>query len=100
MNHSSIEVLDPNGTNSRPRAAGAGRSIGAILVDSGRLTPENAERILRLQKDEGLRFGEAAIRLGLLTEDDIRHALSHQFDYPYLPVDDTSLSKDLVAAYQ
>jgi len=100
MNHSPIEVLDPNGTNFRTRAAGAGRSIGAILVDNGRLTPENAERILRLQKDEGLRFGEAAIRLGLLSEDDIRHALSHQFDYPYLPVDDTSLSKELVAAYQ
>lgn len=100
MNHSPIEVLDPNGNNLRTRAAGAGRSIGAILVDRGRLTPENAERILRLQKDEGLRFGEAAIRLGLLTEDDIRHALSHQFDYPYLPIEDTSLSKELVAAYQ
>lgn len=100
MNHSSIEVLDPNGANFRTRAAGAGRSIGAILVDTGRLTPENAERILRLQKDEGLRFGEAAIRLGLLSEDDIRHALSHQFDYPYLPIEDTSLSHELVAAYQ
>ena len=100
MNHASIEVLDPNGTHSRTRAAGAGRSIGAILIDGGRLTAENAERILRLQKDEGLRFGEAAIRLGLLTEEDIRMALSHQFDYPYLPADDTSLSKELVAAYQ
>jgi hypothetical protein len=38
----------------------ANRSIGAILMDSGALTPEDAERILLLQKEQGLRFGEAA----------------------------------------
>ena len=48
-------------------ASGASRAIGVILVDSGRLTPEDAERILRLQKLQGKRFGEAAIQLGLLT---------------------------------
>ena len=82
-------------------AAGAsGRSIGAILVDSGRLSADSAERILRLQKDEGLRFGDAAIKLGLLADDDIRYALASQFDYPYLPAGDSSLSRELCAAYQ
>lgn len=81
------------------RAVGASRSIGAILVDSGRLTPENAERILRLQKAQGKRFGDAAIQLGLLTEEDIRFALSNQFDYSYLPTRDASLATELVAAY-
>jgi protein-tyrosine kinase len=76
------------------------RSIGVILIDSGRLTPDNAERILRLQKAQGMRFGEAAIELGLLTEDDIRFALSSQFDYPYLPLGDSSLSHELIAAYK
>lgn len=98
--HARIQVLGPDGTSVRARVAGADRSIGAILVDSGRLRPEDAERILRLQKEQGLRFGEAAIQLGLLTEDDIRKALSYQFDYPYLPADDTSLSNELVAAYR
>jgi protein-tyrosine kinase len=80
------------------KAGGTG-SIGAILVDAGRLTPENAERILRLQKDQVMRFGDAALQLGLLTDDDIRFALSHQFEYSYLPARDTSLSTELVAAY-
>ena len=44
----------------------ASRSIGAILIDNGRLTPDAAERILKLQKEQGLRFGDAAIQLGLL----------------------------------
>ena len=79
---------------------GVRRSIGAILVDNGRLSPEDAERVLRLQKSDGRRFGEAAIQLGLVTEDDIRYALSHQFDYPYLLAGDTSLSESLIAAYK
>jgi len=81
-------------------ATGNGRSIGAILIDTGRLSAENAERILRLQKEKGKRFGDAAIELGLLGEDDIRFALSSQFDYPYLPAGDNSLSPELVAAYK
>jgi chain length determinant protein tyrosine kinase EpsG len=81
-------------------ATGGGRSIGAILIDTGRLSTENVERILRLQKDQGKRFGDAAIELGLLTEEDIRYALASQFDYPYLLAGDNSLSHELVAAYK
>src|SRR5438552_6732065 len=80
----------------------ANRSIGAILMDSGALSPEDAERILLFQKENGLRFGEAAIRLGLLTEADIQFALSRQFSYAYLRAagDKKPLSDELVAAYQ
>jgi len=80
----------------------ANRSIGAILMDSGALTPEDAERILLLQKEQGLRFGEAAVKLGLLTEADIQYALSRQFSYAYLRTvgDKRPLSDELVAAYQ
>ncbi|TMH13144.1 MAG: chain length determinant protein tyrosine kinase EpsG, partial [Betaproteobacteria bacterium] len=84
---------------SAPRA---NRSIGAILMDSGVLSPEDAERILLFQKEHGLRFGEAAIRLGLLSEADIQFALSRQFSYAYLRTmgDKKPLSDELVAAYQ
>ncbi|MDN5850319.1 MAG: chain length determinant protein tyrosine kinase EpsG [Nitrococcus sp.] len=79
---------------------GSDSSIGAILVDTGRLSSENAERILRLQIEQGKRFGDTAIELGLLTEDDIRFALSRQFNNLYLPVGDNSLNDQLVAAYK
>lgn len=79
---------------------GAGRSIGAILIDNGRLTPEAAERILKLQKEQGLRFGDAAIQLGLLSEADIQQALSRQYDYPYLMPGDERVSEEVVAAFK
>ncbi|WP_263771181.1 chain length determinant protein tyrosine kinase EpsG [Propionivibrio soli] len=85
-------------TDAAPERQGD-RLIGAILVDAGRLTVGNADRILRAQKEHGTRFGDAGINLGLLTEEDIRFALARQFDYPYLPSGDVSLSRELIAAY-
>jgi chain length determinant protein tyrosine kinase EpsG len=82
-----------------PRHAGSDRSIGAILVDTGRLDAGAVESILRAQKEKGLRFGEAGIGLGLLKPDDIEFALARQFDYPCLMAGDESLSRDVVAAF-
>lgn len=75
------------------------RSIGAILINAGRLTLKDAESILHLQRELGLRFGDVAIQLGLLTQADIEFALARQFDYPYLVPGESKVSKDLVAAY-
>jgi len=77
----------------------ADRSIGKILLDAGKLQPGDAERALRLQKEKGIRFGEACLQLKLLAQSDIDSALSRQFDYPYLRPGDVNLSDELVAAY-
>lgn len=79
---------------------GADTTMGALLLDSGKLTPENAERVLRTQKELGIRFGEAALRLGLVSEEDIAQALARQFAYPYLQKGQAHLSPRLIAAYE
>ena len=79
--------------------AASNRPIGAILVGSGRLSPENADKILSLQKQHGKRFGDAAIELGLLDENDVRFALASQFNYSCLEINDNSLNRELIAAY-
>ncbi len=83
-----------------PRAT---RTLGAILVDGGQISPEDAERILHHQRQHNLRFGEAALRLGLIGEADLQYALSRQFAYAYLrktPGEARTLSDELIAAYQ
>lgn len=77
----------------------ADSSIGGLLLESGKITPENAERVLRMQKELGIRFGEAAQRMGLINENDIQQVLARQFDYPYLQPGDGNCSPHLVAAY-
>ena len=76
------------------------RSMGAILIDSGRISADAAEQILRAQKEKGMRFGDAGLALGLLTNEDIQFALARQFDYPYVTATDSLLSRDLVAAFK
>ena len=78
----------------------SGHNIGAILVDSGRLKLEDVERILRFQKEQGLRFGDAALKLKLVNQEDIQHALSKQFSYAYLRPGEGGFASDLVAAYK
>jgi protein-tyrosine kinase len=75
------------------------QQIGALLIDSGKLLPEDAERVLNLQKTAGLRFGEAAVKLGLVTEADVQKVLSAQFSYPYLHGTDSGIAHEVVAAY-
>jgi len=74
--------------------------MGALLLDAGKLSPEDLERVLRMQKETGIRFGEAALRLGLVGEDDIQQVLARQFAYPYLQKGQGGLSPKLVAAYE
>ncbi len=75
-------------------------SIGRMLLDLGKLTPQDAERIIQRQKLTGLRFGEAGLQMGLIKEEDIQLALAHQFSYPYLQVGQGNFSAELVSAYQ
>jgi protein-tyrosine kinase len=94
MDTTPIIALNPN---SPPRSS---KTIGLQLLESGKITAQDAERVLKLQKEQDLRFGEAAVKLGLVTVNDIQHVLARQFDYPYLAPGEGGFSPQLVAAYQ
>ena len=83
----------------QPEKIMSNRSLGAILSDSGKLSATDVEKILKLQKSEPIRFGDAGIKLGLLSPLDVQHALASQYDYPYLAQGDNAVSDTLVAAY-
>jgi chain length determinant protein tyrosine kinase EpsG len=59
------------------------RPLGAYLRDAGKLSDEDIARVAARQKERGQRFGEAAVALALVAEDDVRAALAAQFDYPF-----------------
>lgn len=73
--------------------------IGAALVQQGRLSAEDAERIHAHQQVKGQLFGEAGIELGLLSAQDVQHVLARQFGQPR-PEAECGLSGELVAAWQ
>ena len=84
-----------------PLATATDRALGALLIDAGKLSPDGVESILRAQhQNPGLRFGEAAVQLGLVRAEDVQHALSRQFSYAYLAPGDESLSPEIIAAFR
>jgi len=83
----------------QPRAGDKSRMIGAILVEAGLLNEAKVREIQRFASQHGLRFGDAAVQLELLTQDDIDLALRKQFKYPLLPRGDHGVADDVVAAY-
>jgi protein-tyrosine kinase len=72
--------------------------IGSILTAEGKLDSARIGQILRLQQTRhGVRFGEAALSLGLITREDLNMALAKQFDFPCQRLSGGDLHADLVA---
>ncbi len=89
---SAKEISDPTRDHSR--------AIGAILVDQGRLSPNDVDTIQRFASENGVRFGDAALQLQLLRQNDIDQAIAQQFNYPILPRDgEHGVADDVIAAY-
>jgi chain length determinant protein tyrosine kinase EpsG len=73
--------------------------LGEILRRTKGLTADHVERALQYQRDQGMRFGEAVVRLGLATADEVMWALSQQFHYAYAAGANTELDAELVVAH-
>lgn len=75
-------------------------TLGALLLDAGKINIGDIDRIVTFQKREGMLFGNAAKALGLINDADIQKTLSLQFDFPFLAESEESFSRELFAAYQ
>lgn len=76
------------------------RTIGEIISQANSLTPEQIEKVLAYQREHGVRFGEAAVALGMASSDDVLWALAQQFHYPYSQDSAKGLHPELVVANQ
>ncbi|MFT7772004.1 polysaccharide biosynthesis tyrosine autokinase [Roseateles sp.] len=76
------------------------RSIGAIIAEARDLSVDQVTRVLNYQRENNVRFGEAAIALGFANADDVLFALAQQFHYPYAPEDSRHQNPELVALNQ
>jgi protein-tyrosine kinase len=74
--------------------------LGELLHDDGTLTEQDIKDILDAQRDRGEKFGEAASRLGLASEKDVLRVLARQAEFPLVASGASTLSSELVTAYQ
>lgn len=74
------------------------QAIGKYIQENNKLTSEQLLEILNFQKQNNIKFGESAIKLGYASQSDILFALSQQFNYSYTPESNTKNYSELVAA--
>lgn len=75
------------------------RRIGELMRVPCQLTDKQIEWILNYHREHDVRFGEAAVELGLARREDVLWALSQQFHYPYA-IDEKQVNPELVVAAQ
>ncbi|WP_243655768.1 CpsD/CapB family tyrosine-protein kinase [Roseateles saccharophilus] len=76
------------------------RPIGDLIRDARNLSAAEVEKVLSYQREHGVRFGEAAITLGLASPDDVLNALAQQFHYPLANAERRLASPELVTLLQ
>lgn len=73
------------------------RSLGDILIASGRIDEAHVKQALSYQQENGGYFGEALVALGIVSQEEIEWGLASQFDLPYVFPDVESIDPEAAA---
>lgn len=73
------------------------KRIGEVLLERGLITRKKLEEALAYQKEHGGLMGQVLIKLGMITEEDVALALTAQYGFPYLPLDNYEIDIALTA---
>jgi len=72
------------------------KQLGELLLERGIVTKAQLTKALSMQKEKGGLIGQVLVVLGFTKEEDIAQALTIQYGFPYLPLQNYELSPDVV----
>lgn len=73
------------------------KRIGEILMERGAITPTQLEEALAYAKAHGGQIGEVLVKLGFIDEEAVARALTAQYGFPYLPLENYEIDRALTA---
>ena len=73
------------------------KRIGEVLLGRGVIDRKKLEEGLAYQKEHGGLLGQVLIKLGFTTEEEIALALTAQYGFPYLPLENYEIDGTLTA---
>jgi type IV pilus assembly protein PilB len=76
------------------------KDIGTLLCEHGLINSDDLKEGIKLQKKTGLRLGEALVKLGKVSMEDIDWILSQQLDIPFVIVEDVTPNEELLGKFQ
>ena len=71
------------------------KQLGELLIERGVITKKQLEYALNVQKEKGGLIGQVLVKLGYATEEVIAQALTAQYGFPYLPLDNYEIDPEV-----
>lgn len=72
------------------------KQLGEVLVERGVIDNEQVLMAVAYQKEKGGLFGEVLVQLKFATEEDIAQALTCQYGFPYLPLANYEIDREVI----
>ncbi|MBU4312492.1 MAG: hypothetical protein KJ706_07220 [Candidatus Omnitrophica bacterium] len=72
------------------------KQLGELLIERGVITKKQLEHALETQKEKGGLIGQVLVGLGYATEEAIAQALTAQYGFPYLPLENYEIDSEIV----
>ena len=73
------------------------KRIGEVLLERGAITRKELDKALAHQQEHGGLMGQVLIQLGFITEEEVALALTAQYGFPYLPLDNYEIDAGLTS---
>jgi len=74
------------------------KHLGELLIERGIITNEQIKIALEYQKKHGGLVGDILVKLKFATERDIAQAITCQYGFPYLPLTNYEIDKDVIGS--
>lgn len=74
------------------------KHLGELLVERGVINHEQIVMAMAYQKEHVGLFGEVLVQLKFATEEDIAQALTCQYGFPYLPLANYEIDKEVLSS--
>nr|MBU1328734.1 hypothetical protein [Candidatus Omnitrophota bacterium] len=72
------------------------KQLGELLVDLGLITMDQLKHALEAQKDKGGLIGQVLVDLNYVSEEAIAQAITAQYGFPYLPLENYEIDSEIV----
>ena len=73
------------------------KRLGEVLLGRGVINQKQLEKALAHQRDHGGLMGQILVELGFVGEEEIALALTAQYGFPYLPLDNYEIDTELTS---
>jgi len=72
------------------------KPLGQLLLEKEIISKGQLDKALEIKKQKGGLLGQILVSLGYVDEKDIAQAIMTQYGYPYLPLENYDLNKEIV----